>query len=110
VGVVGNSRADIDRLGLVFLAVDLSLEFAMPRPSINLEQWKQHIIVLTPCQGIGRRTRVVIQSMEEKAAYVYTRGQGPWQGCLAEPLQLVPIPCLTDTGVFVTFLFRTFAK
>jgi hypothetical protein len=34
------------------------------------------------CQGENRdgRTRVVIESMEEKAAYI-PGGQGPWQGC-----------------------------
>jgi hypothetical protein len=35
------------------------------------------------CQGMGRRTRVSIESMEEKAAYIQ-RLVASWQGCLAE--------------------------
>jgi hypothetical protein len=33
--------------------------------------------LLAPCQGMGRRTRVSIESMEEKAAYIpWVRGLG----------------------------------
>jgi hypothetical protein len=37
---------------------------------------------LSLCQGENwdGRTRLVIESMEEKAAYI-PGGQGPWQGC-----------------------------
>jgi hypothetical protein len=36
--------------------------------------------VLNVCQGMGRRTRVSIESMEEGSLYIH-EGQGPWQGC-----------------------------
>jgi hypothetical protein len=40
-------------------------------------------ILSSKCQGMGRRTCVLIQSMEEKAAYIYP-GSGALAGMLAE--------------------------